>query len=214
MVTNVFASLALVAAMALPTPQQLIDRSIAYHDPNGVWSTEALQFTLEVELADRLAEERGYRHRHDEVMIDLANEQFAHKATFKDGRVETHGNDDRRYRDYFEYMLGLPMKLNDPGTRLAEAVEAVTFHGKEAWVVRVTYKEEVGSDIWDFYFDPETSALIACRFFHDESIPDGEYILFEEEIEASNGLKLPKVRRWHMNVDGEWIADDVITSLQ
>ena len=43
--------------------------------------------------------------------------------------------------------------------------------------------------------------------------PPKETIAFSEEIVGSGGMRLPKVRSWHMNEDGEWIANDEIESL-
>lgn len=76
------------------------------------------------------------------------------------------------------------MKLRDPGTRLDPTVRRTTFNERQVPVLRVTYAEEVGKDIWYFYVDPETWALTGCRFFHDESKNDGEYIAYEGEIRA------------------------------
>jgi len=40
------------------------------------------------------------------------------------------------------------------------------FYGKKFNHIRVTYKPEVGEDIWRFYFSTETHALEAYQFFH------------------------------------------------
>ena len=80
--------------------------------------------------------------------------------------------------------------------------------------LRVTYAPEVGQDVWYFYFDPESFALVGCRFFHDEAANDGEYIVFDGEVEGPHGLRLPRLRRWHMNRDGEYIAVDDVKSIE
>jgi hypothetical protein len=118
------------------------------------------------------------------------------------------------WRDYFMYMFGLPMKLRDPGTRLDPEVTQAEFNGLQALVLHVTYSPEVGKDTWYFYLDPETYALVGCRFFHDEASNDGEYLVFEDEVEGPGGLRLPKLRHWYMNLDGEHIATDDVTSIE
>jgi hypothetical protein len=72
----------------------------------------------------------------------------------------------------------------------------------------------VGEDIWYFYFDRRSFALIGCRFFHDESKNDGEYITFEAEIQdKATGMRLPKVRAWYFNAGDEYLATDDIISM-
>ena len=87
------------------------------------------------------------------------------------------------------------------------------FNERQVLTLRVTYSPEVGKDIWYFYVDPETFALVGCRFFHDEAKNDGEYLVFEGEVSGPHGLRLPKLRHWHMNLDREHIATDEIVTI-
>ena len=117
------------------------------------------------------------------------------------------------WRDYYGYLYGLPAKLQDPGTRLAAAVETTTFQGRAVLALKVTYEADVGEDTWYFYVDPATYALTGCRFYHDESKNDGEYIVFEGEV-VHDGLRLPKKRSWYMNADDEYLGADVIEAYE
>jgi hypothetical protein len=224
----------------LPTAEELVERSTAHHDPRGVWESRAVEITAEVQLAERLATERGYAARTDRVRIHEAAGEFHYRSQkgadvieiFGDGVAfnaklngsteisaadrEKHGLGAGRlvrWRDYFGYMFGMPMKLSDPGTKLDPDVDRVEFAGREVLALRVTYSPEVGGDVWYFYFDPQSYALVGCRFYHDEAQNDGEYIVFEGEI-SGGGLTLPKRRLWHMNRDGEFIASDEIVSIR
>ena len=114
-------------------------------------------------------------------------------------------------RNYYDYLWGLPMKLRDPGTRLG-AVTRVEVDGEPRWRLRVTYDPEVGSDVWDFDFDPETYALAGYRFFHDEAAGDGEWIALDGEIEG-RGLRIPQTRAWYMNVDDEFLGTDKLVGI-
>ena len=237
-------AISLLLAMNLagaPTAEELLDASIAYHDPQGRWETAPVEIVSKVLLTERLAGERGYAERTDTIVVDLSGERFEYRseklgdriAMVEAGgqwRVELNGSTEidaeavekhglaparlPRWRDYFTYMFGLPMKLRDPGTQIEPEVKRIDFHGREVLALRVTYSPEVGRDIWDFFFDPESHALIGCRFFHDEAANDGEYLIFEEEIVGEQGLRLPKLRHWYMNRDGEHIATDDILSLR
>jgi hypothetical protein len=232
--------LTLCLMFAPPSAAELVERSIQYHDPQDRWRNTVVDLVAVVELAPRLASERGYAKRIDHLQFDLKNEIFSVESnrgeqTFRistnagsysvslngsteidaERREELGLQQDRlpRWHHYFEYMFGLPMKLRDPGTRIEPTVTTLMFNGSEVWAVRVTYDPKVGSDVWDFFFDPKNAALVGCRFFHDEAKNDGEQIAFSEEIVGSGGMRLPKVRSWHMNEDGEWIANDEIESL-
>ena len=51
--------------------------------------------------------------------------------------------------------------------------EVVKDESGEVVQLRATYDPEVGEDIWDFFFDPETYALVGYRFFRDEAARGG-----------------------------------------
>ncbi|MDB4303987.1 DUF6503 family protein, partial [Desulfosarcina sp.] len=76
-------------------------------------------------------------------------------------------------------------------------------------VLKATYDETVGSDIWYFYFDPETYAIEVYQFFHDESKNDGEYILLTEKETISN-IKIPKNRAWYTNKEDKLLGTDIL----
>jgi hypothetical protein len=221
--------------------RDVLERSIAHHDPQGTWSSRAIEIVIEVQLAERLANERGYAVRTDRFIVDNAAGRFRSTTERADDRIEISidgdvfeaqlngrsemSDEDRqkhrladdqmgRLRNYFVFMYGIPMKLEDSGTRLDPKVESTQFEGRDVLAIRVTYDPEVGSDIWNFYFDPGSYALVGCRFFHDEAANDGEYIVFEGEASGPHGMRLPKRRLWHMNRDGEYIATDEIVSIE
>ena len=202
---------------ALPSAESLLTRSIAFHDPDDAWSLSPITITARVQLSERLAGERGYETRTDRIYLDNRSDLFRYESAKGDVEMELVQSDDERmtlWRHYFTYMFGIPMKLRDPGTQLDPVVKRVEFEGREVFALRVTYAADVGSDVWDFFMDTETSALVGCRFFHDEAKQDGEFIAFDGMIEGPYGLRLPKDRRWHMNTDGEFIALDEIVSVE
>lgn len=118
----------------------------------------------------------------------------------------------RRMRDYYTYLWGLPMKLRDPGTHLGQ-VTATTFEERPVYDLRVTYDADVGRDVWYFYFDRESSALVGYRFYHDEAKNDGEVILLDGEVEAG-GLRLPKRRTWITHADQRTLGTDVLLAVE
>jgi hypothetical protein len=211
--------------------EELLNKAIEYHDPNDLWKSFNGQFLVTMETPNK-------SDRNTEITIDILNEFFNSKAlrdsttivftvekelceiTYNGSKEfseeiakEYRLNCDRAkmYRNYYTYLYGLPMKLKDPGTVIHEEVETINFQGVEYLVLKATYTEEVGEDIWYFYFNPHTYAMEVYQFFHDESKNDGEYILLSDE-EIVNGIKMPKARAWYMNKDDKYLGIDILNS--
>jgi len=224
------------AAGEAPTPEQVLAGSIAHHDPNGFWNRGEIRLQVRTLYSEAYAERAGASESQGEIVLCPAEQEFRYTRTRGgdvieyrlnggEGGVTLNGSadiseEDRErlrigkpamYRDYFEYLYGMPMKLRDPGTRLDPEVAETEFSGQTCWAIRVTYDPEVGEDIWYFYFDRASFALIGYRFFHDESVNDGEYITFEGEAEdKATGLRLPRARAWYFNADDAHLATDDI----
>jgi len=218
---------------AQPTAETVLQKSIAYHDPDGRWLKEAHLLTLRETRPD--AEDRlttltldyrtggfAMRAERDGHVVEALWDGDTCTARL-DGRTDIPDDLRERYRlscegiqwlhAYYGYMHSLPMNLRDPGTRLDPAAQTTTFEGREVLALRVTYDEAVGSDIWYFYVDLETYALVGCRFYHDEAKNDGEYIVFEEEV-VQDGFRLPRVLKWYINEDGRFLGSDILDSIE
>ena len=176
-------------AQKLPTGQELLEKSLAYHDPENAWYSRnhVIELVSKRPVAsDRIstiylyhaASSFGMDLRRDGLMIQTKLNSEDCSATI-DGKSEISKEQEdtyrlscegiTRWRDYHGYMLGLPMKLNDPGTMIHQEVRRVSFSDRDVLAIRVTYDEEVGKDIWYMYFDPTTFALVGTRFYHDET---------------------------------------------
>jgi len=208
---------------------QLLDKAIAYHDPNQNWTNFNGKLFVVMETPNN-------PNRESEIVINLpgdyfyvnavrdtisteytldkgnCNIKFCGKSEFNEATAKIHRLSCERanmYKNYYTYLYGLPMKLKDKGTIIHDKVERKTFKGKEYLVLKVTYDETVGSDIWYFYFDPETYAMEVYQFFHDEAKNDGEYILLTEE-EIVNDIKMPKNRAWYTNKENKLLGTDIL----
>lgn len=215
-----------LAAQA-PTAAYVLQKSIAYHDPQGEWGRFDGSFTIQMETPDkpdrlshiRIDQPRSYfgiRIVQDgvETELSLANGQcrlrYNGSESFSEEVASTYRltcERARLWRDYYSYLYGLPMKLKDKGTHLDPKVGSRSFNGKEYLVLKVTYDKEVGEDTWYFYLDPVTYALEAYQFFHDEAKNDGEYILLEGEAKVG-GMRLPKKRSWYTNKEHLFLGTD------
>ncbi len=225
------ALLSVPAAAELPPADELLDRAIAYHDPEGLFLSQTHQLSF-------LETRPGGPDRETEARIDVAGGRFeivrrgeaevagvigdGRCVMTLDGRSEVSEEEREKYRlgcdrlellrDYYTYLWGLPMKLRDPGTRLGPVTET-RFADREVLGLRVTYDPEVGGDVWYFYFDPESFALTGYRFYHDEAKGDGEYIVLDGELEASR-MRLPKRRAWYTHQGDRHLGTDTLTTLE
>lgn len=216
------------------TGQQLLEKAIQYHDPNNNWATFNGEFNVTMETPNN-------KSRDSKIIINLPSEKFyiqAKRDTITteytldktDCNIKLNGLEDiseenrkthnlscdraNMYKNYYTYLYGLPMKLKDKGTIINDNVEVKTFKGKEYLVLKITYDQDVGSDVWYFYFDPKTYAMEIYQFFKTDDngkakLDSGEYILLSEETTISE-IKMPKVRAWYYNKDDTYLGTDVL----
>ena len=215
------------------TAEELLAKTIAYHDPNGNW--RSFNGTFQV-----ISQTPKSSDRISEISINNPEDRFYIKMTREDNITEYtvqgekcsiayNGSSDlseetlkenrlscrraKTLRDYYTYLYGLPMKLRDPGTNLAPLVTTQRYRGKEYLVLWVTYDVSVGTDVWTFYFDPKTYAMELYKFYKGDPSrlgkDTGEYILLTEE-EVIEGIKMPKVRNWFYNKDDKFLGTDTL----
>ena len=209
--------------------EAILEKSIAYHDPQGRWHTFVGYLTVESQSPNASL-------RTSVIQLDLPKNNYQ-STVRQDGNTivskwhngqcqysingetpsspalaEKFGlNCDRTtwLRNYYLYLYGLPMKLKDPGTHLHPEVAEVEWMGGLYYRLRVDYDPKVGNDRWYFYFDTTTYQLRHYQFYHDESQNDGEYILLAEEQELQ-GMKIPKTRAWYTNKEGVYLGTDTL----
>ncbi|SFB10860.1 DUF6503 family protein [Algoriphagus aquimarinus] len=199
--------------MMVPTGQELIEKSIAYHDPNGNWSDLKATFLLEDSLpAPR--ESRSYSFSLDNTQsimsykIDGTSYVVYHDSLQVEmGEITL----DRalRSRNYYTYLWGLPMKLQDAGTNIDAVATLEELNGKEYHVVRVPYDK----DIWYFYLEPETYRMAAYKFYQDEPNLKGE-IIYLDGLTEFEGMKIPSNRSWYRTEKPEFLGTDKLIGVQ
>ncbi|WP_438969019.1 DUF6503 family protein [Nonlabens sp.] len=216
------------------TGQELLDKAIQVHDPNGNWESFKGQLNIVMQTpneSSRLSHiyinlnsqhfqlvvkndsmMSTYKVEKDKAKIEKVNLK-ASKASIVS--IERDNGKAIFMRDYYTYLYGLPMKLKDQGTNIDSKVDRKTFKGKEYLVLKATYDQNVGSDVWFFYFDPATFKMEIYQFFKtDESgkinLNSGEYILLSDN-HVVNDINMPKTRKWYYNKDDQYLGTDVIT---
>ncbi len=229
--TTLLFSCMISGAFAQVTAHELLAKSIEYHDPEGLLEQgeATLQFTEErpngtdrhtTAVLNPWAEKFQLITSSDdrEITTTLADGQYRYAvdgASPTPEEVKTFKLNPTRsdfMRTYYHYLWYMPMKLNDPGTIIDPGVKRTDFFGRDALQVRVSYDPAVGKDIWYFYFDPKTSALVGYRFYHDEAANDGEYILFEGEA-TYQSVRIPKSRTWYTHKDDRLLGRDILDQI-
>ena len=210
--------------------KQLLEKTIAYHDPYSKWKSFNGNFYVTMESPKRplrkskielnfpssffrLTVNQKENKTESTLTKDKCTLLFNDEEDFTDEIKKEYRLDCDRavfFRDYYSYLYGLPMKLKDPGTIIDPEVQKTTIDGVEYFKLKITYDESVGNDTWYFFIDPDTYALKQYQFFHDESKNDGEYILLEDEIEV-NGIKMPKNRSWYFNSNDQFLGIDKLS---
>lgn len=207
--------------------QKLLDKSIAYHDPEGNWS--GLKAHLYLRSTDTAGKENPF-----ELEIDNTAGYFSHitrqdgKEIVKglsggkefyliDGKSDISEEDRKKYEltpegvkwvhSFYGYLYGLPMKLKDKGAIVSDTVSTEAFHGKTYQTLKVTYEPGMGKEVWTFFLDPKTAAMEAYRFMFAPGSDEGEYILLNETL-AVEGIKIPKVRKWYLVKGNQYLGTD------
>ena len=207
------------------TGNQLLEKAIHFHDPKGNWKTFNGELFITMKTPDQIK-------RKSEIRINLPKEYFYIKS-YKDASTEEYtvnkgicskvvggdknpSNDPKKtckranlYKDYYTFLYGLPMKLKDEGTIVHQKVAKKIFNGKEYWVLKVTYDENVGKDRWFFYFNPKNYEMEAYQFFKKEE-NSGEFILLSG-LEIIHEIKMPKTRDWYYNKDNRYLGTDLLS---
>ncbi len=206
--------------------QELLSRAIAYHDPEGNWATFQGEFTVVLEspkIEDRkstitidlpneffnLSEEKGVRVSFKEITGNTCRFTTENGEIIMADSQSEACNRSVMMKNYYTYLYGLPMKLRDPGTIIDPTVSKQRFNGKEYLVLRVSYDKNVGSDIWQFYFNPASYAMEIYQFFKGQDQSTGEYILLSGET-VINDIKMPQSRAWFYNKDDGYLGTDKI----
>lgn len=224
-----FSCLPAAFAQPLPPADTLLARSLAYHDPAGLFMQRAHQFTLREQRPGSPDRQTTITFDGPGTTLALSQQRNGHDIEARvsqencqaslDGDAAIPDSLVTRYRlsceglswvrDYYAFLFALPMKITAAGTILASEATDTTFQGQPVYALRVTFDAATGSDTWLLYLDKSTYALTGYRFFHNEAANDGEYIVLKGEASAA-GIRIPRERQWFNNADDRFLGTDII----
>ncbi len=187
----------------------ILQKSIAYHDPDALWQVFDYRLQVDTELADSsivktvVEIDNGsayFRYIQEEVNTDIAIRQDSCFA-FDGNPIDCEAT--KTTRNYWLFLWGLPMKLMDEGTSVDSVFTEEKFEGVDCYKIRVPYAK----DIWYFFIEKKTFALRGKTFYVDEERHLGEKMILTGEVNL-DGLRLPKERKWVNTHDSLYVATD------
>ena len=195
--------------------KEVLDRSIAFHDPHGKWQNFSYELDFVAHLPDSTKPETTIQMDHPRQFFryirysDSTDLGMVGDSCFAVGRDSVDCFPIRRTRDYWTYLWGLPMKLKDPGTELDPHFKDTVFEGRPVYRIKVTYPREV----YYFSIDKETYQLVGEEFYIDEEKQVGERMIREGEVNV-DGIILPRTRAWFNTHDSLYLATDELLNFK
>lgn len=204
--------------------QEIVQASIAYHDPNGMWGKLYQDFKVQSSrdtLTLKLYNDRGMvewtQKLNDGRFITAGYVSDSCFVKIDGKSIEPRGKIENLLLDcpqvisrsnYFLYMYGLPMKLKDAQAIIDPIPEKVNFLGKEYWSVKVHYNSPDGGR-WQFYFDTDSFSFEIAQYFHSEHADNSEYIVFDSPLKVGQ-MVLPARHSWYLFKNRQFIGSELL----
>lgn len=216
----------------LTEAEQILAKTLDFHDPENKWGS----FASSVEMQSYIPSRSPQDKRVTIVVMDNAKSSFT-SQTLRDGYAFTRkvrGENDcssswakpeltpadsssyaisceaaKSSRDYYRYLLGLPMVLTDTATHLSDSVFTEIVAGKTCDILTVDYLPQGSHPTWQFYVDQESGQLLQTRFFTyypEEDTTRGEIIKLGDLVEF-DGMKKFGNFEWQY-LDSSFLASE------
>ena len=185
-------------AKAPTSSEEIISKSIEFHDPHQAWNKfrATFHFDSRFAIADYPIEslevsinvpENYLRYHNRSRKIDLSYQGdscFVHSMA---GNCETY----RWTQNFYTYIWGLPMKLQDPGVFPKKGFTRLHFNEIPCYAVQVHYEAEN----FEFYFDSLDFQLRGFRFIKNDGSGKGELITADGLLEF-DGIRFPRKKTY------------------
>lgn len=196
------------------TAQDIVEASIKFHDPKNKWANLNAEFLFESKFSfnDSVPEElqvtidvqkNDFQYHNLDRKVNIQYPQESCIILQGEGTCEGY----RWTKNFYTYVWGLPMKLQDSEARIQEGFSSDTINNIPLNVVAVHYENEN----FKFYFDQKSSELKFFSFIKNNAEKHGEFIELRGLFEY-NEIKFPAVKEWRESDSKKLIGtNEVIT---
>lgn len=232
MLKNLLFYLALSAStiiQAQQTAYQILEKSIKTHDPRGRWQKLKAEFEMSI-VREKQAD------RFFTIALDLPKKSFAYRVKtdslnytqgFKGNTFEVLFNNSKNIseatikkydltqtrtqylREVYEYLLLLPMRLQNDTAVLSKDYTIETFNKAECYKLTIQYEPVQENETWHFFIDSQSFILRGYQFYVKDKTTNGEYI-FLDDYTTIKRILMPKTKQWYWNKDGSFFRTDRI----
>lgn len=114
----------------------------------------------------------------------------------------------RNYRNYYQYLYGLPMILQDKGKFSFVSSSETVFKDQKAMEYTFQLTTPIFSSIWKTTF-LQNGTLTKLDFYNMVNPNEGEYIIFDGTYQ-NESITIPRFRHWYSKKENEYLGSDII----
>lgn len=185
-----------------PSGQEVIEKSIAFHDPTAQWSDLQQKISVRSDFVypDSAFYDLVIGLDNPNRRVSYTNTTLAQRVDFTDSScLVVTGNstcDQAAWtKNFYHFILGLPMTLKNDEAVIDDTVVQVSFNDTPCHRVAVDFEKEK----WHFYFSQEDDHLVGFAFNKNFEIK-AEEIRTEGLIDI-DAMKFCKARSWWITTD-------------
>lgn len=194
---------------AQSSADQVLTKAINYHDPQNNWSSLSSTFIFKETRPEGPDRSTIINLNNWESYMKInRNDEEVYEVRMEEAKVLKGDRDVTRaivLRNYYLYLWGLPMKLQDQSTPEITVEEDKMIDGSNCKVLRVAYEK----DTWYFYINDDSGKMLQYKFYKDEAAGKGELITLEDEI-TIGGIKIPQKRSWYTLPEMKYLGTDIL----
>jgi Family of unknown function (DUF6503) len=228
-----FSLLLHLQAQAQLSALEILQKSIKVHDPKNRWEKLNTAFEMSIvreKVADRYfiihlnlpQKSFAYEVKNDSLHYKQGFVGSKHEA-FLNERTELSEAEIKKYdlsqartqylREVYEYLMLLPMRLQNDVKFLSDKVQEEVFNQKACYKITVQYEPADKNETWHFFIDKQTFVLHGYQFYLKDKTTNGEYI-YLEDYQTIERILMPKTKRWYWNKDGSFFRTDRILGVK
>ena len=225
--------LSVAVAQAQPTAFEILQKSIKTHDPRGRW--QKLKADFDMSIVREKQADRFFR-----IDLNIPKKSFFYRVKsdtlnyaqgFKGNVFEAFFNNSKdisettikKYdltqartqylREVYEYLLLLPMRLQNDTALLAKDFIIETFNNVPCYKLTIQYEPSSENETWHFFIDNQSFILRGYQFYVKDKTTNGEYI-YLEDYTSVKGILMPKTKKWYWNKDNSFFRTDRILKIK